>query len=459
VQTQDLLFGAPVDPGTLAPTLRDELRRRRAQLVRLAITRPDQPRASVSLLQAAVLRRVLAQIARRELAEHLPCLDNWAVALAIKNVFRAPQSETAFQLLLAELLFIADGSGASLLSGLSFDLCTDADGSIHAPGAAVRVTWTGGAPPSLHWTCGQRSAEVMDPTSGRSATVPLPLTSAPAGGPVTVTAYDHVPGLDLAVLPRAAAGACGFGSLPYCAGNGSSALTLVESVDGASRLLQRIWPERLAWMTALLPAIIDLGTTDGGRRRLSGSFEPGIPIYFSRVSEPFSHAEDLVHELQHLRFPLTIPANEWFARWTDMACEYTSPYRPDPRPLQGVHLGLHAFVAVIEFRLRALDLDHAPFSLRDLVDTHWRNLYACATILAHEELSAKGRRYYCDIARRLIEQDGQIRNCCAQVGQDVGADALRQAFVLEHGGHRTRNAAIAFGTQEPLDLLAQCAGR
>jgi HEXXH motif-containing protein len=459
VQTQGLLFGPPVDPDTLAPTLRDELRRRRAQLVRLAITRPDQLREGVSPLQAAVLRRALAQATSRRLAEHLPCLDNWAAALALKNVFRSPRSETAFQPLLAELLFIADGSGDSLLSGLSFDLRAAAGGSIHVPGAAVRVTWTGGATPSLHWTCGQRFAEVTDPTSGRSATVPLPLTSAPADGPITVTAYDRVPGLDLAVLPRAAAEACGFGSLPYSAGNGSSALTLVESVDVASQLLHRVWPERLVWTTALLPAIIDLGVTGDGRQRLSGSFEPGIPIYFSRVSEPFSHAEDLVHEVQHLRFPLTIPANEWFGRWTDMACDYTSPYRPDPRPLQGLHLGLHAFVAVIEFRLRALDLNHyAPFSLQDLVDTHWRNLYACETILTHEELSADGRRYYGDIAQRLIEQDARIRNCCSRAEQGVGADALRRAFAMEHDGHRTRNAAIAFGTQGPLELLARCAG-
>jgi HEXXH motif-containing protein len=458
METQDLLFGTPVDPNALALTLRGKLRDRRAQLVRVAITRPDKPREGISSLQADVLRRVLTEASPRGPAERPSCLDNWAVALALKNVFLA-QSKTAFNLLLAELLFLPRGSSDSLLSDLSFNLPTNPEGTIHVPGAGMQLNWTGGAPSSLYWRCGPRLAEVRDQASGRSTTVPLPLTSTSADGTITVAPYDRVPRLDIAVLPRAAVETCGFATLPPYAPNGSSALTLVESVEGASQLLNRIWPERLAWTTALLPAIIDLDAGHGEGHRLSGSFEPGTPIYLSRVNEPFSHAEDLVHEIQHLRFPLTVPANEWFGRWTDMACNYTSPYRPDPRPLQGLHLGLHAFAAVTEFRLRALELGNkTPFTLRDLVDTHLRNLYALESILAHEELSSQGLRYYNDIAGRLSEQDGRIAAYLAEAGQVIGAESLRRAFIGERGGHQTLNAAIEFGAQNPINLLGLVRG-
>lgn len=459
MQSQGLLFGEPADPDTLGPSLSGELDRRRAQFIRLAITRPEKPCDGISPLQAAVLQRVLTEAVAPNPAARPWCLYNWAVALALRNVFLAPRSEAAFQPLLSELLFVADKSGKSLLNELSFNLHTDTDGSIHIPGAAVCLRWTGNTPSSIHWRCGRRSAEVTDPLSGRSATIPLPLTSAQAESVVAVAPYPRIPRLDIAVLSRTAAEACGLGTLPSYPPNSSSALTLVDSVDAASRLLGRIWPERLAWTKALASALIDLGVTDGDNHRLSGSFEPGMPIYFSRVNEPFSHAEDLVHEVQHLRFPLTVPAQEWFGRWTDLACDYTSPYRSDPRPLQGVHLGLHAFVAVTELRLRTLDLGlQAPFSMRDLVDTHLRNLYACATVLAHEKISAEGRRYYRDIAERLSEQDRRIRNCLAPAGQNVDAEALRSTFITERWAHRTLNAAIEFGAQQPVDLLARCAG-
>jgi hypothetical protein len=136
--------------------------------------------------------------------------------------------------------------------------------------------------------------------------------------------------------------------------------------------------------------------------------------------------------------------------------EFTSPYRPDPRPLQGVHLGLHAFLAVTELRLRALRAGRFPATaLRDLIDTHWRNLFALETILRHEELSNGGRHYYGTISHRLEEQDVEIRERLTRAANGPCATSLRADFWAERIGHRMANIGIEFGSQSPMSLWAQ----
>src|SRR6266513_2334387 len=159
--------------------------------------------------------------------------------------------------------------------------------------------------------------------------------------------------------------------------------------------LAALWPDVIPWATALVPAVADMGRRDSGAARLSGSFAPGEPIYLTQVTNPLFHAEDLIHEVQHLRFALTVPAGQWFGRWNEEGDKFISPYRPDLRPIAGIHLGLHAFVAVTEFGLRAIKeptLGHV--GLNWLYDTHLRNLFAFHTIANHERLSGEGKSYY-----------------------------------------------------------------
>ena len=143
--------------------------------------------------------------------------------------------------------------------------------------------------------------------------------------------------------------------------------------------------------------------------RLSGSFGPGQPIYLSRVTKPLLHAEDLIHEVQHLRFSLTVSAEEWFGRWNDRQNVFISPYRSDLRPVAGIHLGLHAFFAVTEFGLRTLNKPSlGQVSLRWLYETHLRNLFAFHTIASHEILSSDGKAYYRELGRGLGSQHRRI---------------------------------------------------
>jgi hypothetical protein len=112
-------------------------------------------------------------------------------------------------------------------------------------------------------------------------------------------------------------------------------LPLTDSLGKAHGAIAAVWPDVIPWARALVPAVADMGPREAGSARLSGSFGPGEPIYLTQVTNPLFHAEDLIHEVQHLRFALAVRAEEWFARWHEEEQTFISPYRPDLRPIAG----------------------------------------------------------------------------------------------------------------------------
>jgi hypothetical protein len=188
----------------------------------------------------------------------------------------------------------------------------------------------------------------------------------------------------------------------YRAEDGWTALPFAEGLDRAHDLLAELWPEEIAWLTAMVPAFVDMGGPPSRWVHRSGSYGAGSPIVLSKVDDPFKHAEDLVHELQHERFNLladvaTLPC------WNDRRQIYVSPYRSDPRPLRGVLLGIHAFVAVNELRLRAAARGVASDKLAErLLNTHLLNLFAFRTLHDHERFEGDHRRLFADLAGTLV---------------------------------------------------------
>ena len=161
-------------------------------------------------------------------------------------------------------------------------------------------------------------------------------------------------------------------------------------------------------MKALTPAFAELEDEYTPGKRQSGSFGPGIPIYLTRVSEEYLHAEDVLHETQHQRFQLSVPADEWFGSWPCRTTLFVSPYRTDLRPMAGLHLGIHAFVTVNEFRQRHLARSGWNDAIvGELASLHEKNVFALRAILSNEVMQTQeAKTYYATLAMAMARHQG-----------------------------------------------------
>lgn len=111
-------------------------------------------------------------------------------------------------------------------------------------------------------------------------------------------------------------------------------------------------------------------------KHLSASYRQAIgTVYLTLHPNPVVMAEALVHEHSHAKLNALmeldpILENHWEAT-------FPSPYRPDPRPMMGVLLGAHAFVAVERFHERLAD----PAFEGHLADLRRKNREAVATLV------------------------------------------------------------------------------
>jgi hypothetical protein len=114
-------------------------------------------------------------------------------------------------------------------------------------------------------------------------------------------------------------------------------------------------PETRAEMDLFVQQVVPTGYfTD---RHLSASYREAIgTVYLSLHPSHLTMAEALVHECQHGKLNALFAIDDVL----DNADEplYDSPVRPDPRPLRGVLLAVHAFVAVARlYERRTASLD------------------------------------------------------------------------------------------------------
>lgn len=203
--------------------------------------------------------------------------------------------------------------------------------------------------------------------------------------------------------------------------NGETAwnpLTLDDSLTQAQEAIKELWPEALDWAETLVPAFVDMGVPPGPIR-FSSSYEPGSPIFMSRIDNPLIHAEDVVHEIQHHRLFL-FAGTPHFKSWRNLGRFYVSPYRPDPRPLRGLIIGMHAFLSVNELKRRRLveRRENSELLVREMVEIHYKNLFAFRTILEHEEFGELGRELFKQMAQTLTEHHAVVRSKATPMSEE-----------------------------------------
>ena len=412
------------------------------------------------LSAADALFRGLEALAKQAGQAALEVLHGWPIGhFVLQNNLLSAERDAACARVIADLLFLALPNGDSPLAGLSFAVPVERDGAVPVLGLGGRLYIHGAAPSGwLVWRCSARSACVSSLDGGMSP-VELELPLGAAATPFCAFRADPVAaGFDLPVIDDRAGtlfhvGKADAEETGAVDGAGCNPpLAVADSLGRAHELIQAVWPGVIPWLRALAPAFVDVGVNAGRATRLSGSFAPGEPIYLSRVSDPMCHAEDVIHELQHLRFMATIPAGEWFGRWGESATRFVSPYRSDLRPLAGIHLGLHAFVSVTEFRLHVMDRpDLGRTSVAWLLDTHFRNVFALRTVAQYEELSAAGRSYYGELGAILARQHGRIEAVIPLAERQRVLDAIGRPGAA--GRDMAENAGLVLGQSVSADEI------
>ena len=127
--------------------------------------------------------------------------------------------------------------------------------------------------------------------------------------------------------------------------------TWLSSLNAARERIHRAAPELALEHSQLLTAVVPVGIH--AEQSLSASYQeaPGL-AYVSLHPDSVTMSEALVHETQHSKLNLLA--------WSDAVLEnhgetYRSPVRPDPRPLWGVMLAVHAFLPVARLHRALLD--------------------------------------------------------------------------------------------------------
>jgi hypothetical protein len=126
----------------------------------------------------------------------------------------------------------------------------------------------------------------------------------------------------------------------------------VDSLRAAFALVEEVLPDLRAEMAHYVQAIVPVGFYE--ERHLSASYREAIgTLYLSLHPHPMTMVEALVHEFQHNKLNALLELDDVLENAHEPL--YRSPVRPDPRPLHGVLLAVHAFVPVARLYERMIE--------------------------------------------------------------------------------------------------------
>lgn len=185
---------------------------------------------------------------------------------------------------------------------------------------------------------------------------------------------------------------------------GKSLDAWASSLREAFELVEKYLPEVADEMRLLLHQIVPVGYFD--EKHLSASYAEAIgTIYMSLHPNPLTMTEALVHEFQHNKLNAFLFFDAALENREDEL--YTSPVRPDPRPLRGVLLAVHAFLPIARFYERLLasgdfatKADDLEKRLRAIVQL---NREGCEVLLPNARRTDLGRSLFEEI-EKLNEQ-------------------------------------------------------
>ena len=220
--------------------------------------------------------------------------------------------------------------------------------------------------------------------NGDSKYIPLKKTSVPLRGPIQLALSDSNPIAKLETHPEKSGNIFSLG--------GRSVESWRKSLVSALDWIADFWPTLFEEMEILLQRVVPVGFSK--TKHLSASYREAIgTIYMTLHPNPLTMSEALIHEFQHNKLNLASYADSFLEN--AFSPLYSSPVRPDPRPLWGVLLAAHAFLPVAVFyrKIRAAKNLKSTHSYLDkkIVKIDAQNREAMDTLRTHARWTTTGR--------------------------------------------------------------------
>ena len=171
-----------------------------------------------------------------------------------------------------------------------------------------------------------------------------------------------------------------------------SAAEWVASLDEAFGLVEKFCPDVFSEMQMMLHEVVPVGYH--AERHLSASYREAVgTIYVTLHHNVMTMAEALIHEFQHNKANVACYSADFLHNAYEP--RYRSPVRPDPRPLWGILLAVHAFlpVALLYRRMRAAGhpLSTRPDFERRLSEIDLKNHEGMEMLRAHAQWTPAGK--------------------------------------------------------------------
>ncbi|MFF7978484.1 HEXXH motif-containing putative peptide modification protein [Streptomyces sp. NPDC007901] len=176
----------------------------------------------------------------------------------------------------------------------------------------------------------------------------------------------------------------------------------LQSWSGTAAALRTGGEGRLTETVALLRCLIPVELPPGAGRRAecSGTRRDAFGALLSNVpATPVAFASTLVHELQHTKMVALGDLVELHR--ADSAARYFAPWRPDPRPYDGLLQGAYSHLALADFfQRRALTTEPARSegAWAQYARYHAQVGAALPALVASPDLTAVGRRFVDEMA-------------------------------------------------------------
>jgi HEXXH motif-containing protein len=180
---------------------------------------------------------------------------------------------------------------------------------------------------------------------------------------------------------------------------GKTAAEWTEALRGALLLIDAHLPAFRREIDLVLRQLVPVGFFP--EAHLSASYQEAIgTVYLSLHPSPLTMAEAIVHEVSHNKLNALFDLDPVIENDPDET--YASPVRPDPRPILGVLLAVHAFLPVEQLYKNMLQAGAAPGPAE--IGRHFERVRAlnrqgAEVLLAHGRPTAVGKRIFEELAR------------------------------------------------------------
>ena len=173
-----------------------------------------------------------------------------------------------------------------------------------------------------------------------------------------------------------------------------------STLRDALALIDAHLPELAREIDLYVQQVVPVGHDE--HRHLSASYQEAIgTIYMTLHPSLMTMTEALIHEFSHNKINALFELDDLLENaWSPL---YTSPVRPDPRPLHGVLLAVHAFLPVARLYEKMIEAGHPRAASEDFrrrfLQIRNTNREGAEVVLANGKPTPVGRAVLGEIAR------------------------------------------------------------